>query len=98
ARYVNIEVSSDNVVSKKGYRIKGYDQRGFNVIFDEAKTCFNISSRERAEVTEWNCGIEHQNLISCRPYLNFWGNTGFAERFVNSCINYMCSKKDFSYL
>lgn len=98
AQYVDIEVNCDNVVSKKGYRIKGYDQRGFNVIFDEAKTCFNISSREHEEVPEWNCGIVHQNLISCRPYLNFWGNTGFAERFVNSCINYMCRKKDFSYL
>jgi cobyrinic acid a,c-diamide synthase len=87
--YVEIEVTNDNAISKKGYRVRAHEFHYSKTIVDwSVKSCFKVNKNKGNEHISWQCGYKLHNLIAAYPHIHFWSNTGFAERFVNSCINY----------
>lgn len=86
--YVEIEVTSDNVLSQKGFRIRGYESRhsDMKMLSGDVLQCFRIvKKRPEMKPVVWKCGYSVYNLIAAYPHLHLWGNTAFAERFVESC-------------
>lgn len=93
--YVDIEVTADNVLAKRGYTIRGHEISHFdiNMTTDEVLSCFNvIKRRTSSETTLWKSGFSIYNLIAAYPHLHLWSNTDFAKRFVESCMKYKISK------
>lgn len=88
--YVDIEITGDNVLSKKGYRIKAHEFHYSTTTIDwNVPTCFKISKKKKdKEPVTWHCGYKLHNLLAGYPHLHFWGNTGFAEKFINRCIQH----------
>ncbi len=88
--YVEIETTNDSVVSKKGYRIRAHEFHYSVTAVDwSVPACFKVTRKRRgAEAKSWQCGYRVNRLLAGYPHLHFWSNTGFAERFVNSCIQY----------
>ena len=88
--YVEIETTNDSVVSKKGYRIRAHEFHYSVTAVDwSVSACFKVTRKRRgAEAKSWQCGYRVNRLLAGYPHLHFWSNTGFAERFVNSCIQY----------
>lgn len=88
--YVEIEIIKDNIVARKGDRIKGHE---FHYSTTEVSVgtdiCYKISKSGRnSEATSWECGFNVNNVLAGYPHLHFWSNVGFAERFVESCAIY----------
>ncbi|WP_010250622.1 cobyrinate a,c-diamide synthase [Acetivibrio cellulolyticus] len=89
--YVDIEVTKNNVLSKKGYRIRGYEfcHSEINMLSDDVSRCFNVVKRRPdMEPIIWKCGYSIYNLIAVYPHLHLWGNTDFAKKFIESCNKY----------
>ena len=98
--YVDIEVLNDNVLSKKGYRIRAHEFHYSNTTVDwNVPVCYKVSKTKKGmEHVGWHCGFKLHNLLAGYPHIHFWGNTGFAERFVNNCIQYsILGNGDLSY-
>lgn len=88
--YVDIEVTNDNVISKKGFKVRAHEFHYSKTSVDwSILTCYKVTKRRRGkDAAAWQCGYMCNNLLAGYPHLHFWGNTGFAERFVNNCIQY----------
>lgn len=92
--YVEIEITNDNIISKKGYKIRAHEFHYSITSVDwSVSTCYKVTKRRMGkDATAWQCGYKYNNLLGGYPHLHFWGNTGFAERFVNNCIQYNAGK------
>jgi len=89
--YVDIEVLKDNVLSDKGFRIKGYEfhRTELNVLSDEVIQCFRIhKKRNEHKPGIWKCGYSDYNMLAAYPQIHFWSNPNFAERFLDNCNKY----------
>ncbi|MCX7842882.1 MAG: cobyrinate a,c-diamide synthase [Clostridia bacterium] len=92
--YVELEVTNDNALAKKGYRALAHEFHYSVTAVDwQIPACFKVIKRRRGkENRTWQCGYKINNLLAGYPHLHLWSNTGFAERFVNSCIQYRARK------
>ncbi|MCX7708621.1 MAG: cobyrinate a,c-diamide synthase [Clostridia bacterium] len=92
--YVEVEVTSDNILAKKGYRIRAHEFHYSNTVVDwNTMSTYKVIKKKRGkEDVTWQCGFKVGNLLAGYPHLHFWSNTGFAERFVNQCIQHKVGK------
>jgi len=88
--YIEIDVVEDNVLAKKGEKIKGHEfHYSITVVEDNTPTCFSIKKyRRNGEARNWKCGFKLYNLLAGYPHLHFWSNPGFAKRFVENCLRF----------
>lgn len=88
--YVNIDVTDDNVISKRGFRMKAHEfHYSSTSVGVDVPTCFNVQKvRKGMEPITWECGFKVNNLLAGYPHLHFWSNTEFAKCFVDNCIKY----------
>ncbi len=85
--YIEIEVTNDNVMAKKGSRIRAHEfHYSTTAVCGEVPACYRISKarREKDDLT-WACGYKQYNLLAGYPHVHFWSNTIFAEGFIDSC-------------
>ncbi len=93
--YVDIEVTNDNILAKKGYIIRGHEFRHseINMLTDDVLQCFNVIKRRTdMEATIWKSGYSIYNMVAAYPHLHLWSNTDFAKTFVESCMEYKMTK------
>ncbi|MFZ5987688.1 MAG: cobyrinate a,c-diamide synthase [Bacillota bacterium] len=85
--YVDIEVTHDNVISKKGYKIRAHEfHYSYIKMCQDVRTCYKvIKNRPYMGSTDWECGYKLYNLLAGYPHLHFWGNINFAAEFINNC-------------
>lgn len=85
--YVEVEVTEDNVLAEKGYRIRGHEFH-YSVINVEEniQQCLRvIKTKKGRETKSWSCGFKTHNVLAGYPHIHFWSNKKFAECFLNSC-------------
>lgn len=92
--YVEVEAQEDNVISQRGDKIRAHEFHYSDTKIDGNVTrSFKVlKSRRNSKNTNWNCGYTLYNMLASYPHLHFWSNTDFAERFVNSCVQWKHSR------
>ena len=94
--YVDIEVSHDNLLAKRGMSIRGHEFH-FSVTDVEPDTtaCYRVvKDKGTGEMVNWECGFKAGNLLAGYPHLHFWANTEFAKNFIYSCELYKSRRAD----
>lgn len=81
--YVKLTANKRTVLCDEGDVITGHE---FHYsISDNLGDAFLA---EKSNGTTWPCMHAKENLLAGYPHLHLWGNIGFAERFVKSCLGY----------
>lgn len=88
--YVNIEITDDNILARKGSKIRGHE---FHYSVTEVRSyvpaCYNVVKKKMSGKSLcWRCGYKMHNLLAAYPHIHFWSNTEFARGFINSCIKW----------
>lgn len=87
--YVDIEIASDNVLSKPGQRIRAHEFHYSTTKVDgDVPVCYRVIKKRKSGEISWNCGFKVINLLAGYPHLHFWSNAGFAKEFADNCIKY----------
>ncbi len=88
--YIEVEVTDNNIMSKKGDKIRAHEFHYSRTVLDDpVPVCFRVTKpREGQEPVVWHCGYKTANLLAGYPHLHFWGNPKFAGQFIKSCTNY----------
>jgi len=85
--YVEIETVEDNILSKRGDRIRGHEfHYSASTFGGSVKGCFRASRAGKIDgAVSWECGFKYRNLVAGYPHLHFWSNPDFAVNFLKSC-------------
>lgn len=93
--YVEIEVVRDNVLARKGSRIRGHEFHYSRLeAVPDLPACFEVrKSTAPKPASTWSCGFQYRNLLAGYPHLHFWSNPEFAREFVKHCVEFAENKK-----
>ncbi|MGI6776961.1 MAG: cobyrinate a,c-diamide synthase [Acetivibrionales bacterium] len=85
--YVDIEVNQDNVLARKGFKVRGHEfHYSLTEVSPDVPACYTVSKQKRdGKTSSWMCGFKSYNLLAGYPHIHFWANTDFAREFVNNC-------------
>jgi cobyrinic acid a,c-diamide synthase len=84
--YVEIEVTADNVLAKRGQRIRGHEFHYSITQVDERIRCtYQVAKIRKTKAVTWKCGYQLANLLAAYPHLHFWSNPAFAAGFLAHC-------------
>ncbi len=84
--YVEAEVIEDNVLFRKGDKIKGHEFhhsiiKGFS---QKASYVVHKPGKENA----WECGFVHKNCLATYVHINLYTYKEAVKRFVDKCVQY----------
>ncbi len=88
--YVEIELQSDNILGKKGERVRAHEFH-HSLLVDEGghEYSFRVKKIRDGEVTgTWECGIKRMNMLASYPHLHFYGNLSMPSSLVYKCCEY----------
>jgi cobyrinic acid a,c-diamide synthase len=86
--YVDIEWTADNVMGKRGARIRGHEFHYSVTQVDGRVACtyrVTKAAPENKIPASWEGGYQVHNLLAGYPHLHFWSNPVFAESFLEQC-------------
>jgi cobyrinic acid a,c-diamide synthase len=86
--YSEIEALKDNLLCKAGEKINAHFFH--HSVSDSEGNCFKAVKRSGAS---FSCVVAEANIFAGYQHLHFWGNSVFAENFINACFKYRKGEK-----
>jgi cobyrinic acid a,c-diamide synthase len=88
--YVEIQITEDTVIAKKGAAIRGHEFHYSTTDVDAAvPRCYRVSKIKQGQETKvWRCGFKIRNMLAGYAHLHFWSNPAFAQEFIGQCTEY----------
>ena len=81
--YYTIEAVKDNLLCDSGERISAHF---FHYSISDCEgDCFNAVKQNGKSFL---CIVSRGNIFAGYQHLHFWGNPGFAKKFINACMEY----------
>ena len=82
--YVKMTANTDNVMCKAGDSIHAHEFH----YSDSDQNGDSFTAQKAGKTLSWPAAQANGTLYAGYPHLHLWGNTGFAENFVKTCIRY----------
>ena len=85
--YYRIEAQRDNMLCNKGGKINAhfFHRSVSGMSHDYQGDCF-IALKQSGK--SFPCIVSQENIFAGYQHLHFWGNSCFAQNFINNCIEY----------
>jgi cobyrinic acid a,c-diamide synthase len=85
--YVTIELTADNLLGRRGDRIRGHEFHYSVTRVEEriGRTYRVAKAAPNNKTPAWEDGYQLHNLLAGYPHLHFWSNPRFAEGFLAKC-------------
>jgi cobyrinic acid a,c-diamide synthase len=87
--YYEIEALKDNLLCTSGGRINAHFFHHSSS--DCEGDCFKAVKQNGKS---FHCIVSEENIFAGYQHMHFWGNPGFAKRFINACMEYRNKRSD----
>ena len=81
--YITMKAKSDNLLCKSGETIRAHEFH-----YWDSSDCGSGFTAEKTDGRTWDCCHVSRTLYAGFPHINFYSDTGIAERFVQACVVY----------
>lgn len=88
--YVEVELQQDNILGKKGGKIRAHEFH-YSTLAEDKKENFSLlvkKSQDGRFIRAWGCGIKRYNMLASYPHLHFYSNPEMAVSFLRHCMDY----------
>jgi cobyrinic acid a,c-diamide synthase len=84
--YVEAEVSTDNVLFKKGEKIKGHEFHYSRIEGFPQNASYTVNKPGKEE--KWECGFVYKNTLASFVHIDLYAYKDGVKRFLDKCLSY----------
>lgn len=88
--YVEAEVFSDNVLFKKGDKVRGHEFHHSKMTLFKQKASYIVHKPGKSEA--WECGYVYKNCLATYVHINLYTYPETVKRFIEKCCEYKNNK------
>lgn len=87
--YITLTAQKNNLLADKGEQINAHEFH----YSDSTANGADYNATKSITGKGWSCIHAHETLFAGYPHLHLWGNTAFAEKFIQKCLHYKAGMK-----
>ncbi|OPX45732.1 cobyrinic acid A,C-diamide synthase [Ruminiclostridium hungatei] len=88
--YITLTAKADNLLCRKGERINAHEFH----YSDSDKNGGDFEAMKPDGKRKWECIFADETMAAGYPHMHFYGNTGFAESFLQKCSEFKKTRED----
>lgn len=85
--YVEAEVTSENVLAEKGFKLRGHEFHHSEMVGFFENTCYLVGKPGKPE--KWRCGYRFKNCLATYVHIDFFAYPNLAENFLRKCLEFL---------